>query len=36
MAERLLQSLVQAADTAMVGRVGATSVAAVGLSTRFP
>jgi hypothetical protein len=35
MAERLLQSIVDAADMAMVGRVGAASVAAVGLSNQI-
>ncbi len=34
-AERLLQSIVDAADMAMVGRVGAASVAAVGLSNQI-
>lgn len=34
-AERLLQSVVDAADMAMVGRVGAASVAAVGLSNQI-
>lgn len=34
-AERLLQSTVDAADMAMVGRVGATAVAAVGLSNQI-
>jgi putative MATE family efflux protein len=33
--ERLLQSVVDAADMAMVGRVGAASVAAVGLSNQI-
>jgi len=35
MAERLLQSVVDAADMAMVGRVGAASIAAVGLSNQI-
>ena len=35
MAERLLQSVVDAADMAMVGRVGAAAVAAVGLSNQI-
>ena len=35
LAERLLQSVVDAADMAMVGRVGAASVAAVGLSNQI-
>lgn len=34
-AERLLQALVDAADMAMVGRVGAASVTAVGLSNQL-
>ena len=34
-AERLLQSLVDSADMAMVGRVGAAAVAAVGLSNQI-
>jgi len=34
-AERLLQSVVDAADMAMVGRVGAAAVAAVGLSNQL-
>ncbi|HHY34172.1 MAG TPA: MATE family efflux transporter [Firmicutes bacterium] len=34
-AERLLQSLVDAADMAMVGRVGAAAVTAVGLSNQL-
>jgi putative MATE family efflux protein len=34
-AERLLQSVVDAADMVMVGRVGAASVAAVGLSNQI-
>lgn len=34
-AERLLQALVDAADMAMVGRVGASAVAAVGLSNQI-
>ncbi len=34
-AERLLQSLVDSADMAMVGRVGASAVAAVGLSNQI-
>jgi putative MATE family efflux protein len=34
-AERLLQSTVDAADMAMVGRVGASAVAAVGLSNQI-
>ncbi len=35
LAERILQSIVGAADMAMVGRIGAASVAAVGLSNQI-